>query len=179
MSLSCITTGAGSVRRKLCVPLHLRLTISWLGILLSFSSFCAALGSLLSPPSFSGCFSSSTRSVWALVLCLQSALHMLHVDGTLVWLESVWLHSRAIHWCCNPSGTTHLVRPCFEEFCTLTLTSCSVAWLCRGGPWLAESSLGLSVSRLRLLTPSAVVAFADQVLRGRRVLPLNQFRTLC
>ena len=34
--------------------------------------------------------------------------------GRLFALESVCLHSCARHWCHNPAGTTHVVRPCFE-----------------------------------------------------------------
>ena len=63
--------------------------------------------------------------------------------------------------------------------CTLSLTSCSVACLCRRGPWLAKpiASRLFRVARLRPLTPTAVVAFADQAPRGQRV-PLDQFRLL-
>ena len=54
-----------------------------------------------------------------------------------------------------------------------------MACLCSRGPWLAKpiTSRLFRVARLRPLTPTAVVAFADQAPRGQRV-PLDQFRLL-
>ena len=86
---------------------------------------------------------------------------------------------------CSPvrgTGTTHVVRPCFQgllvDVCTLSLVSCFVTPPCRRCTLADQANLLAAVSRrLRLLTPAAVAAFADQAPRGQRV-PLDQFRLL-
>ena len=96
--------------------------------------------------------------------------------------ESVCLLSRARRWRRNPAGNTHVVRPCFQgllvDVCTLSLVSCFVAPPCRRCTSANKAHLLAAVSRrLRLLTPAAVAAFADQAPRGQRA-PLDQFRLL-
>ena len=128
--------------------------------------------------------SSSTRCVWALVALDASELFPppQAVCGWDVVFESVCLLSRARHWRRNPAGTTHVVRPCFQgllvDVCTLSLVSCFVTPPCRRCTLADQANLLAAVSRrLRLLTPAAVAAFADQAPRGQRV-PLDQFRLL-
>ena len=141
----------------------------------SFFSPSAARGYLLLPLSFSRLH---TLCVGSLVLCPQSfSLSTLAGCGRdAVVLESVCLFSRARHWRRNPAGTTHVVRPCFQglraDVCTLSL----VVVLC--GPsspsrssWFMTSISNrlfrIACARLRLVTPAAVAASADQVPRGQ------------
>ena len=170
MSLSCITTGAVSARGKLCVPLRLASTSDrkLIGYALLFFStrraWLLAISSELLLTSNSMC----DRSCFLTKLFF--VFHTLCVDGTLVWVESVCLHSRARHWCRNPEA---LLRRAFRQ------PSACVTGVAGGVPWQIRPTPSrlLRVARLRLLTPVAVVASADQVPRGQRV-PLDQFRTL-
>ena len=135
--------------------------------------------------SFLRAFSSfSTRCVWALV-ALASELFpppQAACGWDVAVFESVCLLSRARHRRRNPAGTTYVVKPCFEwllvDVCTLLLVSCFVTPPCRRRTLADQANLLAAVSRrLRLLTPPAVAAFADQAPRGQRV-PLDQFRLL-
>ena len=127
--------------------------------------------------------SSSTRCVWALV-ALASELFPppQAVCGWDVVLSPCACSPVRGTGAATLQGTTHVVRPCFQgllvDVCTLSLVSCFVTPPCRRCTLADQANLLAAVSRrLRLLTPAAVAAFADQAPRGQRV-PLDQFRLL-
>ena len=149
---------------------HLRLAESWMPFRLPAVGSRAARGYLLSPLSFA-CL--HTLFVWSLVLLPQRC------GWDAVVLESVCLLSFARQWCRNPTGTTHVVRHCFQgiqaNVCMLFPRACSVAVFCRRG-CTGQSPLGCFALQ-RLATPAAVAAHADPVPRGQRA-PLDDFRAL-
>ena len=145
---------------------HLRLTESWMpfhlrevGSALTFlSESCAWLLAVTSE------LRSSPHSVCVVTRAPSTELLFspLAARGwdAVVW-ESVCLLSCARHWCRNPAGTTHVVRPCFEglqaDVCMSFPRACSVAVFCRRGHLVCKANLLSAVSRcnvLRLLQPS-------------------------